>query len=182
LEPEIIPEVTPNCFVQEPLTVTKEIKSLKYATSPLSEDTEVTGPIALYLYASIDTDDTNWLVALYDENLDGSQVTLTRGHLKASHRALDEGKSTPGRPHHPHTKAEPVVPGETYEYAIEIQPISHVFKAGHRIKLEIASMDSPLTGGFHFSFHVGSSKITLHRIYCDQKHPSHLLLPIIPKT
>ena len=182
LEPETIPDVSPNCFVQEPLTVTKEIKSLKYATPPLSEDTEVAGPVALYLYASIDRDDTNWLVGLYDENLDGSQVTLTRGHLKASHRALDEGKSKPWRPHHPHTKADPVVPGQVYEYAIEIQPVSHVFKAGHRIKLEIASMDSPLTGGFHFSFHVGSNKVTLHNIYCDQKHPSHLLLPLIPKT
>jgi hypothetical protein len=28
--------------------------------------------------------------------------------------------------------------------------------------------------------HICSSKITLHKIYHDAKHPSHLLLPVIP--
>jgi len=31
-----------------------------------SEDIEVTGPIVLNLYASIDTEDTNWIVTLKD--------------------------------------------------------------------------------------------------------------------
>jgi predicted acyl esterase len=181
-EPETIDDLTPNSFVQEPLTVTTEIKSLKYVTPPLIKDTEIAGPIALYLYASIDTDDTNWIVTLNDVNTDGSRATLSRGHLKASHRAIDEGRSKPWRPYHPHTKSEPVVPGQVYEYAIEIQPISHVFKAGHRIGLEMVSMDAPPPLGYHYLFHVGSSKVTLHKIYCDRKRPSHLLMPVIPKT
>ena len=179
-EPETADDIPPNAFVQEPTTVTTEIKSLKYVTPPLSEDTELAGFIALYLYASIDTDDTNWLVTLNDVNMDGSQDMLTRGFLKVSHRALDEGRSKPWRPYHPHTKAEPVLPGQVYEYAIEIQPISHVFKAGHRIGLEISSLDR--WPPYHSSFHFGSSKVTLHKIYCSRKYPSYLLLPIIPKT
>lgn len=176
-EPEVFHGVAPSSFVQEPLTITREARSLNYLTAPLIEDTEVAGPIALYLYASIDAADTNWMVSLNDVNTDGSEGWVTSGYLKASHRALDEGRSKRWRPYHPHTVPEPVVPGQIYEYAIEIQPTSYVFKKGHRIGLRIASMDTP--PGYHFSFHVGSSKVTLHKIYCDGEHPSHLLMPII---
>ncbi len=119
---------------------------------------------------------------------DNSEVELSRGWLKASHRAIDEGKSEPWRPYHPHTNPESVVPDEIHEYAIELSPISNVFKAGHRIKLVIGSMDhakalvpSPAIGSSHLPYHVCSSRTTLHRIYHDEEHPSHLLLPIIPR-
>ena len=29
--------------------------------------------------------------------------------------------------------------------------------------------------------HVGSSRITLHKIYHDARRPSHLLLPLVPQ-
>lgn len=178
-------QTEPDCFVQEPLYMSTRRGSLSYLTPPLSEDLEVTGPIALYLYASIDSEDTNWKVTLYDVDPGASESLrlLTRGWLKASHRALDQGKSKPLQPYHPHTSSEPVVPGEIYEYAIEIGPVSNVFKAGHRIKLQIESMDSPTDPGMAHvvRYHICSSETTVHKIYRDTKHSSHLLLPVIPK-
>jgi uncharacterized protein len=193
----------PDAFVQMPLTQTRRVAGLRYVTDPLPDDTLVAGPSALYLHASIDQDDTNWIVILKDVGPDVSVRTaregenevpedlcereLVRGWLKASHRALDPKRSKPWKPWHPLTRKaqKPVVPGEINEYAIEILATANLFKAGHRICIEITSMDVPTgTAGFtnveYISYHVCSSKTTLHKIYHSEKHPSYLLLPIVP--
>lgn len=186
-EPETTPG-RPDCFVQQPPDETATIQSVKFLTPPLSDDMELTGPLALYLHASIDTEDTNWIVALKDLAEDGKEIELNRGFLRASHRVIDESKSKPWLPYHPHLKPEPVVPGQIYEYAIELSPMSNLFKAGHCIKLEITSMDhhlapvAPLSiGQVHMPYHICSSNTTLHRIYHDLEHQSYILLPVIPR-
>ncbi|MFH1490172.1 MAG: CocE/NonD family hydrolase, partial [Pseudomonadota bacterium] len=68
---------------------------LSFSTEPLGEDTEVVGPIALYLYASIATEDADFIVKVKDVNPDGTEFVLSRGWLKASHRALDKERSKP---------------------------------------------------------------------------------------
>ena len=70
---------------------------------------------------------------------------MTRGWLKASHRAVDEERSKPWRPWHPLTRKaqQKIVPGEINEYAIEILSTANMFKAGHRICIDITSLDLP---------------------------------------
>ena len=177
--------VPPDGFYQAPLTVTTAIQSLTWTSSPMSEDTEVTGPAALHLHASIDTDDTNFIVKLYDLHPDGKRTQLTTGWLKASQREVDEKKSTPWRPHHPHTRSIPVDPHKICDYAIRIYSMSNVFKAGHRVQLEVSSQESLTDPNIGLlppdSFHLPSGRATTHKIYRDKDHLSHLLLPIIPK-
>jgi hypothetical protein len=182
-EPEAYSD-EPDCFVQQPLYASSKIESVKYVSTPMSKDTEAIGPVALYFYASIDTDDTNWIVELRDVSRDGSEQLLGKGYLRASQRALDESKSKPLQPYHPHTSSQAVVPNEIYEYAIEVAPIANVFKAGHRIKLTIRSMESPTEPEMLTHFHptLPSSRRTLHKIYRDKEHKSYLLLPIIPQN
>jgi predicted acyl esterase len=186
-----------------PPTHTNKIQRLRYLTDPLSRDTLVAGPISLTLYASIDQEDTYWIVILKDVGPDVSVRTaraeereiqtnipereLTRGWLKASHRALDTARSKPWRPWHPLTRSasKPVVPSEITEYQIEIMSNGNMFKEGHRICLEITSLDLPtgtagLTDVEYIPYHICSSKTTLHKIYHCEQYPSHLLLPIIP--
>jgi len=91
----------PDGFYQAPLTVTQTISSLKWSTAPLGEDVEVTGPAALTFHASIDTDDTNFIVKLYDVDPQGKRTQMTTGWLKASHRELDKSQSKPWFPCHP---------------------------------------------------------------------------------
>lgn len=193
----------PDAFVQMPPTQTNTIQKLRYLTDPLSEDTLLIGPIALYLYASIDQEDTNWIIVLKDVGPDVSVRTaregetaipsdlhereLTRGWLKASHRALDPKRSKPWKPWHPLTREaqKPVVPGEIQEYVIEILSTANLFKKGHRICVEITSLDLPTgtagaTNVEYIPYHLCSSKTTLHKIYHNEQCPSHLLLPIIP--
>ena len=187
MEPEPLDteSVPPDGFYQAPLTVTSGVQSLKWASPPMVEEMEVTGPAVLYLYASIDTDDTNFIVKLYDIDPHGNKSQLTTGWLKASHRELDKNKSTPWRPHHPHTRSIPVVPGEVCEYAIRIYSFSNVFRVGHRMELELSSQESLTDATMALlppdSFHLPSGRATTHKIYRDRNHPSYLLLPMIPK-
>jgi predicted acyl esterase len=194
----------PDAFVQMPPTQTLKIERLRYMTDPLPEDMLVIGPISLTLYASIDQEDTNWIVILKDIGPDVSVRTarqgersapdnlpereLTRGWLKASHRALDPKRSKPWAPWHQLTMEaqRPVVPGEVNEYQIEVLSTANLFKKGHRICLDITSLD--LTEGVggetaveYIPNHVCSSKTVLHKVYHNSEYPSHLLLPIIPK-
>ncbi len=193
----------PDAFVQMPPSLTRNISKLRYMTDPLPEDTMIAGPCALKLFASIDQTDTNWIIALKDVGPDPTQRTaregetlmptnlpereLTRGWLKASHRALDPKHTKPYKPWHKFTRAaqQPVVPGEITEYDIEILSTANMFKKGHRICLDIMSMDMPTgTAGFtnveYIPYHICSSKTTLHKVYHNEKYPSFLLLPVIP--
>ena len=192
----------PDSFVQMPPTQTKSIARLRYMSEPLPRDTLVAGPIALTLFASIDRDDTNWIVILKDVGPDVSvrsaregerdipdlpEREISRGWLKASHRAVDPDRSKPGRPWHPLTReaSRPVTPGAIEEYQIEIMATANMFKADHRIAIDITCLDLPTgvagaTNAEYVPYHICSAQTVLHRIYHDPEHPSHLLLPIIP--
>jgi len=185
VEPLDSQSVPPDGFYQAPLTVTSTVHSLRWSTPPLVQDMEVTGPGALYIYVSIDTDDTNFIVKLCDVDPHGNRTQMTTGWLKASHRELDEEKSLPWRPHHPHTRSVPVVPGEINQYAIVIHSMSNVFRAGHRIELEISNQepfgDASIALLPPDSFHLPSVRATTHKIYRDRNQASYLLLPVIPR-
>jgi predicted acyl esterase len=111
---------------------------------------------------------------------------LTRGWLKASLRALDRARSKPWKRWHKLTRAarRPVEPGKIEEYAVEILSTANLFRRGHRICVEITSLDLPTgvagaTNAEYIPYHICSSRTTVHRIYRDLAHPSHLLLPVI---
>lgn len=197
--------IPPDTFVQMPLTQTRTVSSLRFLSPPLPHDLQVVGPASLKLFASIDQDDTNWIVSLKDVGPDVSVQTvregerevpadlpereLTRGWLKASNRALDEARSTEHKPFHKLTREarEPVTPGEIVEYDIEILATANLFRKGHRICLEISSLDVPTgvagaTNAEYIPYHVASSRTTVHSIFHSAQHPSRLLLPIIPTT
>jgi len=196
-------EQPPDAFVQMPPTQTNQIQKLRFLSDPLPHDLLVAGPIVLNLFAAIDQTDTNWIVILKDVGPDVSVRTaregereipqdlpereVTRGWLKASHRAVDPTRSKPWRPWHPLTREtwQPVVPDKIYEYAIEIMATANLFRKGHRICLDITSLDLPtgVAGATNVEYipnHICSSQTTLHRIYHDVKRPSSLLLPVIP--
>lgn len=197
--------LAPDAFVQMPITQTNEVQRLRYVSEPLPKDTLIAGPMVLNLFASIDQDDTNWIVVLSDLGPDVSVRTardgerhvpadlpereITRGWLKASMRELDPERSKPWKPWHKLTRAakKPVILGDVIEYSIELMATANMFKAGHRICVDITSLDVPTgVGGAtnieYFPYHICSSQTTLHKIYHDEQHPSHLLLPVIPQA
>jgi len=195
----------PDSFVQMPPSQTTTIQRLRYMTDPLPHDVLVAGPIVVTLYASIDQDDTNWIVVLKDVGPDVSVMSvregerevpknlhereITRGWLKASHRALDAKRSKPWWPWHPLTREaqQPVTPGAIEEYQIEVMATANLFRKGHRICLDITCLDLPTgvagaTNAEYVPYHICSSKTVLHKVFHDRKHPSHVLLPVIPEA
>jgi putative CocE/NonD family hydrolase len=77
-----------------------------------------------------------------------------------------------------------MTPGKIYEFALKLQPVSNLFKAGHRIRLDISSSNFPLfdvnpnTGG-----PLGKDRevvVAHNTIYHDARYPSHIVLPVIP--
>ena len=176
-------EYEPDGFTQPSLSVTATIHSVAYQTPPFTEPTEVTGPIALYLYAAIDSDDTNFIVDLMEVAPSGKETVISKGYLKASHRAVDETRSKPYRPYHLYTNPEPVSPGEIVRYAIEMVPTSCLLKPGSCLKLVVRNQDNLMTPfGMWGNYHLPIHKTITHKIYCDKNHPSYLLLPVIPAT
>jgi predicted acyl esterase len=195
--------IPPDSFVQMPLTHTRRVACLRYLSEPMTEDVLVAGPARLKLFAAIDREDTNWIVALKDVGPDPHVMTvregerelaadlpereLTRGWLKASNRALDPQRSTDWKPFHKLTRqaVQPVVPGEVVEYDIEILATANLFRKGHRICLEVACLDVPTgvagaTNAEYVPYHVCSAATTLHHVFHNTQYPSHLLLPLVP--
>ncbi len=140
----------------------------------------------VYLHASIDQANTNWRVQISDVDLQGKETTwpkpLSEAWLRATHRELDESLSTEEEPILPGIP-KAVVPGEIYEYAFLLPEMLNTFKAGHRIKLSISSMNSWKDPDAHTGDYVLSiCQPPLHKIYRDDEHRSRVLLPVIPAT
>jgi uncharacterized protein len=114
-----------------------------WRSEPLRSPLTLAGPIAFHLLASTTADDTDWFVRVSDEAPDGHATLLTEGFLRASHRELDAAKSTPLRPYHTHTNPTPVQPGATIPYEIEVWPTAFQFAAGHRLRVQLTSRDTP---------------------------------------
>lgn len=182
---ETLETLSPRTFSQDPPNVSDELGRLRYATEPLLEAREFTGPASLTLYASIDATDTTWIAYLSEVSASGDRTVLSRGYLRASHREIDEDRSTPAQPFHPHVDPEPVTPGEIYEYRIGFPPIAALLEKGHRLELELRSMEIPFSETSDLppgSHHFPQATSVSHRIYADSEHPSRLLVPEIPET
>ncbi|MFG3021571.1 CocE/NonD family hydrolase [Streptomyces sp. NPDC048254] len=171
----------PDGFYQAPLTVTDKVEVLRWSTEPFEEPTEMIGTGAAHLFAEIDQADTNFILRLWDEAPGGKRQLITTGYLKASHRELDEERTTEGDPYHPHTRAVPVEPGQIEEYVLRLYPFAATFRPGHRLVVELSN-DEPLADAHNAllppdAFHLPVGRPVTHKIYRDAAHPSRLVLP-----
>jgi uncharacterized protein len=151
---------------------------LTYQTAPFARDTEITGPVALYLDAAIDKDDTNWMLDLVMVTPDGKRQLLSNGWLKAAHRALDPNRSKPYDPVHPRQDPVPVPPGKVVRYAIALLPTACVFGKGSWLELVIRNQDDVLSRlGTWGVYMLPFMQTVTHEIHFGE---SHLLVPHIP--
>ncbi|MBR0755734.1 CocE/NonD family hydrolase [Bradyrhizobium jicamae] len=160
---------------------------LTFTTPRLEQDLVIAGPILLRLYAASSNADTDFFIKLSDQLDDtdaykvghnAAATVVTRGWLRASHRELDPS-STTEVPRHPHDRADPLIPDQIYPFEISLEPQAYRFAAGHRIRLEIANGDSPVTEQLWPHMYT-PEKIGTDTIFHDSDHPSCLVLPVIP--
>jgi putative CocE/NonD family hydrolase len=161
---------------------------LTFTTAPLAQDLEIAGPILLTLYAASSRDDMDFFVKLSEQmpqsaedrgkGLNPASYWITKGWLRASHRALDPKKSTPMEPYHTHSNPEPIEPGRIYRFDISLEPMAHRFKKGNRVRLEIVNGDSALSDMLWTHYYL-PSKIGTDTIFHSGEHPSALTLPVM---
>ena len=148
-----------------------------FQTPPLESDTEVTGRVIVKLWASSDSTDTDFtakLIDVYPPSKDypaGVDLIVGDSIVRARYR-----KSL--------SSATMLKPGEPNEFTIELYPTSLVFRRGHRIRLDISSSNFPR---FDVNPNTGEPlneqrgwRVATNTIYHDAKHPSHVVLPIVP--
>lgn len=181
LSPDAVgPTVEVDRFTQPAAYLDAKVYCLKYQSEPMEEEMEITGPVACHLDASIDIDDTNWMVDLIDVAPDGTRQLLSTGYLKAKFRALDEAKSKPWQPIHPRQEPVAIVPGEMNTYSIQMMPTANVFRKGHRVELVVRNQDDLLSRlGTWGVYMLPFMRTVTHTIHFGS---SHVLLPLVPRA
>ena len=165
-------------------------RGVSFETPPMTENTEITGPIVLNLWVSSTAKDMDIFATIRNIAPSGKDVfevgqqgeplqCVTKGWLRASHRKLDPEKSLPYRPYHAHDERWWLKPGEIVECQVEIWPTCMVFKKGHRIRLDISPADG--VGTQHFThFHADYTQGATYTIHSGGNRESYLLIPVIP--
>ncbi|MBF6334113.1 CocE/NonD family hydrolase [Nocardia transvalensis] len=156
-----------------------EATAVTFTTEPLPTDVILSGPLNLHLRVQADATEAFWSVTITDVEPSGASVPLTRGALLSSLRAIDDSRSTriDGElvaPVHP-LRADmvlPVVPGEPFDIDIAINPTEALLRAGHRLRLTVASSCFPR----HYLTPALKRKIKGQSIILDPAHPSYLTL------
>jgi hypothetical protein len=80
----------------------------------------------------------------------------TRGLLKGTHR-------------NGHWRPEPIPVNEEVTYDIDMEPVSYLFKAGHRVAIQVESADA--------AHSLPNTNPAVNTVF----HTSELVLPIIPR-
>ena len=144
--------------------------ALNYDTPPLMKGTEVTGQIAVELFASSTAPDTDFVARLVDVYPNGYAHPVADGIITCRYRDSLERPSK-------------MNPNEVYRLNLDLWYTSNLFQTGHRIRVEVTSSDFPryarnMNTGAPFGEDV-EAKVAHQRILHDQAHPSCIVLPIV---
>ena len=140
---------------------------LVYTGDPLTEPVEVTGPVRAVLYLRTTAPATDVTAKLVDVHPDGRAELLCDGIRRV-------------------TAAEVVAAGdEPVRVEVDLIATSNVFLPGHRVRLEVSSSSFP-----KYDRHPNTAdgvaaspddlRVALQTIVHDERHPSALVLPIVP--
>jgi predicted acyl esterase len=121
-----------------------------FTATPLAQDLHVVGLPEFHLFVSAGASDAYYFVQIVERLAGGTERLVTRGAFKDHTAAF----STP------------------HEIDFAAFAINHVFKAGSRIRLHIASRDFP--------FFLPNRNQPNIKIYRDAQRPSSLTLPVVP--
>jgi putative CocE/NonD family hydrolase len=158
-----------------PLSMRNDI--VMFRTPPLTQDVELTGTTDVILFVSSSAVDTDFTATLIDEYPgtpdypEGFALNLAFSIQRCRYRDSYE-------------KPEMMVPGHVYRLQFTLPPTCNLFKAGHRIRVDVSSSlwpewePNPNTGDTP-----GRQRrwiIATNSVHHDNAHPSHVVLPVVP--
>jgi putative CocE/NonD family hydrolase len=162
---------------------------LTFTSPPLERDLEIAGSGKLFVHIATSGTDTDVIVKLSEQfgqspadraaGKNPRYTIVTKGWLRASHSferhpLLDSDEM----PYYLHERAIPLEPGRVYELVVPLQPMAYRFRAGNRIRLEIANADSPMTDSL-FAHAYRPDKVGRDTLHHDAAYPSRLVLPVL---
>ncbi|MCX5262591.1 CocE/NonD family hydrolase [Streptomyces sp. NBC_00199] len=135
---------------------------LVFTTEPLTEDVEVTGRVRAVLFTATDGPSTDWVARLCDVDDSGVSRNVTDGIVRVRTSA----------------------PGEPAEHVVDLWSTSIVFRAGHRIRLQVTSSNFPrwdrnLNTGEPEESAI-TARVARQQVFHDPDRPSRIVLPVVP--
>ncbi|PTE69623.1 acyl esterase [Staphylococcus devriesei] len=166
-------------------------------TYTFEEDTELTGNMKLKLWvAAEETNDLDLFAGIKKLDRRDNEVhfpdfnhiengQVATGWLRASHRELDETKSTIAQPWHTHEQELKFEPGEIVPVEIELLPSGTLFKKGESLVVVVKGNElvkgnsTPLPNMKTRYEHEETVNKGKHLIYTGNDYDSHLIIPVI---
>ncbi len=146
---------------------------LVYTSEPFTEDTEISGSIESTLYLSSDVKDTDVTIKLIDVGPDGAAYNLDETIQRVRYR---EG----------YDREVFMEEGQVYQVDLTPMSTSNLFRAGHRLRIEVSSSNFPRfdrnlnTGGKNYDEATGV--IARNQIHHSREYPSVVRVPVVPQT
>lgn len=150
----------------------RQIRSdvLVYDSPVLEKNMAIAGPIYAELYAASSAVDTDFIIRVSDVDEKGIARNISFNILRAEFRKGFD---------HP----ELLIPGKVEKYEMEMYYHGMVFKAGHRIRIDISSselMESfPNTNTGIDPYQDPQPVKAVQTIYFGKDYPSHVKLPVL---
>jgi putative CocE/NonD family hydrolase len=133
---------------------------LLYTSEPLESDTEVTGRVHAVIHAASVAASADWVVRLCDVSPEGRSLNVVDGIVRSD-----------------------MTPGVFSEHHIDLWSTSHVFRRGHRIRVQVTSSCFPRwdrnPNGHAPASGPGSSQAATQQIARSATRASHVVLPVV---
>jgi hypothetical protein len=160
---------------------------LTYETAPLDGDLALAGPVEASLWVTTTGTDADFVVKLIDVYPDSYKDPDPNPHdlHLGGYQQLVRGEVLRGRFRESLDRAVPFVPGEAAEVKLTLPDVSHAFRRGHRLMVQIQSSWFPLIDrNPQQMVDTATAKATdfkaaTHRVLRGGPHASSLTLPVL---
>jgi putative CocE/NonD family hydrolase len=170
---------------------------LTYVSAPLAEDLSIAGPVSAELYASTSGTDSDFVVKLIDEFPEVAQDLPwdpAKGPAPGKFAQTQNGYQLPiamevrrGRYLASFEHANPLQSNQPVKWDFPLRDRDHVFRAGHRIMVQVQSTWFPLIDRnpqtFTSSIYTAKASdfaAATQKVYSTPTLPSRVILPVVP--
>jgi hypothetical protein len=170
---------------------------LVYQTEPLTEDVTVSGDIKPELFVSSSGTDSDFVVKLidvfpddykYPEGVKPPEDSAACGFEPGGYQMLLRGEPFPARFRNSFEKPEPLTPNKPVKISYVMPGITHTFKKGHRIMVQVQSTWFPLIARnpqrFLPNYKLGTDadfQKATERVYHSPSMASKIMLPVVKR-
>jgi putative CocE/NonD family hydrolase len=175
-------------MIQDQRVASRRPDVLVYSGDELKEDITIVGPIGARLFVSTSGTDSDWIVKLIDVYPDDYPAGESESPVKlGGYQQLVRGDVLRGKFRKSLSKPEPFVPNEPTPVNFTLQDVSHTFRAGHRIMVQIQSSWFPLVDRNPQTFvdiyraQDSDFQKATQRVYRSREMPTRLELLELPR-